>query len=300
MKERHIILIMVVILLMLTIRLFDSKKTEDSFSTNPNHFKSLDELAVFVTLENEIAIHNNPIGEEVESKKTPEYCNRYPNLYATPKTEWKPAEEMEKVCYLTFDDGPSKNTLLVLDILDEYDIKAVFFVVGNEILLSEENQEILKEVANRGHLIALHTYSHDYKKIYASVDAFLNDYEKVFNLVEEVTGQRPYIYRFPGGSYNTSVKGIRKDIIAEMERRGFIYYDWNVSGEDSIGHPSSSTIIKNIKKDLTRYQLPVVLLHDGIENKVTASSLKKIIEQIHDQGYCFGRLDERFPCQFQW
>lgn len=300
MKEKQIINIMVVILLMLTIRLFDSKKAEDNLSMDVSHFDSMDELAVFVTLENEIAIYNNPIGEDVESKKTPEYCNHYPNLYATPKTEWKLPEEMEKVCYLTFDDGPSENTLMILDILDEYDIKAVFFVIGHEIILSEKNQEILKEVANRGHLIALHTYSHDYKKIYASVDAFLADYEKVFNLVEEIAGQKPYIYRFPGGSYNSSVKSIRKDIITEMERRGFIYYDWNVSGEDSIGYPTASSIIKNIKKDLTRYQLPVVLLHDGQENKVTACSLKKIIEQIQDRGYCFGRLDERFPCQFHW
>lgn len=291
---------MIVILLMLTIRLFGSKKTENSLSSDINHFQSIDELAVFVTLENEIAIHNNPIGEEVESKKAPEYSKKYPNLYATPKTEWKSPEEMEKVCYLTFDDGPSENTLKVLDVLDEYDIKAVFFVIGSEIVLSEKNQEILKEVVNRGHLIALHTYCHDYKKIYASVDSFLADYEKVFNLVEDITGQRPYIYRFPGGSYNSSVKWIRKDIISEMERRGFIYYDWNVSGEDSIGYPTASSIVKNIKKDLTRYQLPVVLLHDGQENKITASSLKQIIEQIKENGYHFGRLDERFPCQFLW
>ena len=240
------------------------------------------------------------MSQDVESKKTPEYANRYPNLYAIPKKEWEPAEEQGKICYLTFDDGPSKNTLQVLDVLDEYNIKAVFFVIGNEILLNEENQQILKEVSDRGHLIALHTYSHDYKKIYASVDSFLTDYEKVFNIIEEITGQRPFMYRFPGGSYNSSVKWIRKDIINEMERRGFIFYDWNVSGEDSVGYPTTYSIIKNIKKDLTRYQLPVVLLHDGQTNKVTADALRQVIEKIKEKGYEFGRLDERFPCQFSW
>ena len=300
MKEKHMIVVMVVVLLMLTIRLFSNKKQQQTVSVNGDEFNSTDELAVFVTLENEIAIHNQLIQEDVESKKTPEYSSRYPNLYAVPKTEWDQIEEEKKICYLTFDDGPSENTLQVLDTLDKYKIKAVFFVIGSEVLLDEKNQEILKEVSERGHLIALHTYSHDYKKIYASVDAFLDDYEKVFNVIEELTGQRPYIFRFPGGSYNSCVKYIRRDIITEMKRRGFIYYDWNVSGEDSVGHPSKYTILKNIKRDLNRYHLPVVLLHDGQANKITANSLEDIIKYIQEQGYEFGRLDERTPCQFRW
>ena len=298
MKEGHIILVMIVILIMLMGRLFLDKETQES-KHDSIQFKSYDELAVFVTLENKIKRSEGAIGEDLDAK-TPEYVNRYPNLYAIPRTEWDSIEGEEKICYLTFDDGPSENTLKVLEILDKNQIKATFFVIGEEIELSDKNKEILKEISDHGHMIALHTYSHDYKKIYASVDAFLADYEKVFNLIEEITGQRPYIYRFPGGSYNSTVKRIRRDIIAEMERRGFIYYDWNVSGEDSVGTPTLNSIMRNVKKDLTRYQLPVVLLHDGQPNKTTAKALSSLIEMITEKGYDFGRLDDRFPCQFRW
>lgn len=300
MKERHKILVMIVILIMLILRLFLEEDAKESSLQESILFESNDELAVFVALENQIVRTEGAIGEDLGSKTTPDYVNRYPNLYATPRTEWNSAQDGVKICYLTFDDGPSANTLKVLDVLDKYNIKATFFVIGEEIELNDKNKEILKEISDRGHLIALHTYSHDYKKIYSSVDAFLADYEKVFNLIEEITGQRPYIYRFPGGSYNSSVKKIRKEIITEMERRGFIFYDWSVSGEDSVGKPTSYSILKNVKKDLTRYQLPVVLLHDGQPNKVTAKALTSIIDMIIDKGYIFGRLDDRFPCQFHW
>ncbi len=300
MKERHMILVMLVILIILVLRFILGADTQEAISQEPISFGTNEELAVFVTLENQIARAEGAIGEDIESKKTPDYVNRYPNLYANPRTEWNSIEDGVKICYLTFDDGPSENTLKVLDVLDQYKIKAIFFVIGEEIELNDKNKEILKEISDRGHMIALHTYCHDYRTIYASVDAFLADYERVFNVIEEITGQRPYIYRFPGGSYNSSAKRVRKDIVEEMERRGFIYYDWNVSGEDSVGTPSSYTIMKNVKRDLTRYQLPVVLLHDGQTNQVTAKALSKIIEMISEKGYAFGRLDERFPCQFRW
>lgn len=300
MKEGHMILILMVVFMMLVARLFMNQDVQDPPLVETHSFESEGELAIFVELENQIAYNRIQNEKEGSMHERSEYSNKYPNLYAVPKTEWPPIQEDKKICYLTFDDGPSKNTLKVLDILDEYEIKAVFFVIGEEIMLSEENQAILKEVSERGHMIALHTYSHDYRKIYASVDAFLQDYEKVFNTIEEITGQRPYIYRFPGGSYNSSVKWIRRDIIDEMERRGFIYYDWNVSAEDSVGTPSSRTILKNIKRDLNRYQLPVILMHDGTPNQITAQTLDNIIKMIQENGYSFGRLDERFPCQFKW
>jgi peptidoglycan/xylan/chitin deacetylase (PgdA/CDA1 family) len=85
-----------------------------------------------------------------------------------------------------------------------------------------------------------------------------------------------------------------------MDRRGFVYYDWNVSGNDSIGSPTLYSINKNINKDLTRYQLPVVLLHDGKPNKLTAQNLSGIIDSIRGKGYSFGVLEERFPCQFRY
>lgn len=299
MKEKFIIVVMAVILFFLLAKLFSREGAIEQDRSYMNYIESKAELEVFVTLENEIA-YSQTNTSSMEESKTPDYVRLYPNLYVTPKTQWEEIPEEEKVCYLTFDDGPSKNTLKVLDVLEEQGVKATFFVVGEEIEESEENKEILREVAKRGHLIALHTYSHDYDKIYSSVEAFLADYERVFTLVEEITDQRIYMFRFPGGSYNSYVKRMRRELIDEMNRRGFVYYDWNVSGNDSIGSPTLYSINKNISRDLTRYQLPVVLLHDGKPNKLTAQSLSGIIESIRAKGYSFGVLDERFPCQFRY
>ena len=77
----------------------------------------------------------------------------------------------EKVVYLTLDDGPSKNTQAVLDILDKYNAKATFFVTG----AMPEYKDMIKKAYDKGHTIGMHTYSHDYAKVYASVDAYFQD-----------------------------------------------------------------------------------------------------------------------------
>ena len=100
----------------------------------------------------------------------------------------------DNVIYLTFDDGPSRNTIDILNILDKYNIKATFFVTGNE---SEQGIAVLKEIVKRGHTIGVHSYSHDYKKIYSNVDAFLDDFYKAFDYVYKNTGVKPTIFRFP-------------------------------------------------------------------------------------------------------
>lgn len=331
MKDRILIFIMLLIFLSLLGKLFISgeKKEQSKPAAKNVVYESLDELAIFVTLENEIAANElgitysgdrNIWAKDIRAsilvsdsskdtknatadsdvKREPDYISMYPNLYATPQTEWEEVKEGQKTCFLTFDDGPSAYTKKVLDVLDEKGIKATFFVIGEEIALSKENEEILKEISDRGHIIALHTYCHDYGTIYKSVSAFLADYEKVFNLIEEITGQRPYIYRFPGGSYNKYMRRMRKELILEMERRGFIFYDWNVSAEDAVGNPTSYSIHKNISKDLARYQTPVILMHDGQTNKVTSQALSSVIEMIKKKGYNFDTLDHRKPCQFKW
>jgi peptidoglycan/xylan/chitin deacetylase (PgdA/CDA1 family) len=147
MKEKYVIVVMMVIFLLLIGRLY----TDYSFEDQDNNYISLicnkEELEVFVTLENEIAYNqtNTPCMEE---SKTPDYVNLYPNLYASPKTQWEEIPKDQKVCYLTFDDGPSQNTLKVLEVLEEQQIKATFFVIGEEIECSEENMKILKDVAD--------------------------------------------------------------------------------------------------------------------------------------------------------
>lgn len=320
MKNNTIAYLLLLILLALIGRLiYLNHSSADNLSSNVQ-FEDLNELAIFVTLENEIVrnkqgnileinedyeeveasiILNKDVGDnDIEVSKDPAYVSSYPSLYTVPIGEQKSPGDGRKVCYLTFDDGPSDLTWKILDILDEKNVKATFFVVGET--MSEKEIECLKEIVSRGHKIGLHTYHHDYKSLYRSVDSFLADYEKIYNIVVEATGVKPNIYRFPGGSYNMYVKKIRKQLIVEMERRGFTHYDWNVSGEDAVGKPTTNSIMKNIKKDIYRFQCPVVLLHDSQINSKTVSILPKLIDNIKENGYEFDTLDKREPCQFAW
>ena len=88
------------------------------------------------------------------------------------------APEGEKVVYLTFDDGPSKNTQRVLDILAEYDAKATFFITGQQ----PEYFSMIKRAYDAGHTIGLHSYIHEYDQVYPSVDAYFKDLEKIGEL----------------------------------------------------------------------------------------------------------------------
>lgn len=223
------------------------------------------------------------------------YQNQFPNLYANTGDIPTSLPEKGKVAYLTFDDGPSSRTKDVLDTLREKGIRATFFVVGSEI--NETRSEYLKQMAKDGHTIGIHTYSHNYTDIYASVESYLKDFEKVYNEVYEITGVKPNMFRFPGGSNNAYIKKIRKNLIAEMERRGFVYYDWNVSAEDAVGKPTTHSVRDNVLYAL-RFSYPVILMHDAQLNTITANILPELIETLKKEGYHFDTLEHRKPIQF--
>ena len=138
----------------------------------------------------------------------------------------------EKIVYLTLDDGPSQNTQKVLDILDKYNAKATFFVTG----AMPEYKDMIKKAYDKGHTIGMHTYSHDYAKVYASVDSYFQDLDQIGQLVKEEIGYVPCFIRFPGGSSNTIsanyTKGIMTTLTQEVQARGYQYYDWNGSSGD--------------------------------------------------------------------
>lgn len=224
----------------------------------------------------------------------------YPELYSQREYDSRTGTRTAtgtgaKTVYLTFDDGPSNLTPQVLDLLDQYNAKATFFVVYKE---EERYTQYLSEIVRRGHTLALHSYSHDYKKIYASTEAFLADYDKVYAWVYEETGLRPALYRFPGGSTNakrSSASGIK----AEMARRGFSYYDWNVSSGDGSNLTTTENIIDNICSNVEKFPFPVVLMHDGPGKEATLAALPTVLENLKNMGYTFEALNEYMePVQF--
>ena len=216
----------------------------------------------------------------------PEYTALYPDFYAP---AWDGVRvDGGRVCCLTFDDGPSPNTDRILETLDRYGVKATFFVVGAG--KSAADQERMRKIVAGGHTLAMHSWSHDYKKIYASVEGFLEDVYQLYQYIYEVTGQYPRIFRFPGGSINGYDRGVYQEIIAEMTRRGFVYYDWNASAQDATLYPRpASAIAADCLRGVGR-ELVVVLAHDSAARGTTVDALPAVIEGYQNAGYTFAAL----------
>lgn len=199
-------------------------------------------------------------------------------------------QESKKVAYLTFDDGPSNITKKVLDILEEYNVNATFFLIGSQI--TEDTIPIIEEAIAQGNTIGIHTYTHKGDTIYCSVEAYLEDFQKAEERIYEATRVKPTIFRFPWGSANCYLNQLGDSVIEVLENKGYVYYDWNVSAEDSIGKPTEYSIVHNIEKDFKKYTEPIILMHDSSINDLSAKALPKVIEMIQKEGYRFDTLDK--------
>lgn len=185
-----------------------------------------------------------------------------------------------KKVYLTFDDGPSLNTEEILDILAKDNIKATFFVIGQT---DEHSKKMYERIYKEGHTLAMHSYTHQYQKIYKSVNAYKNDMTKLSDLLFEVTGQRPKFIRFPGGSSNT-VSGVGMDAIIRYTKKvGYVYYDWNVINGDATGQKlTNQQMINNVISGVELYENSVVLMHDCAGKQQTVETLPKIINKLKE------------------
>ncbi len=214
------------------------------------------------------------------------YQAMYPNLYAE-KVE-PSAEDDGKVVYLTFDDGPSNLTIPLLDVLDRYNVKATFFLVGKT---DTQSIKEMKEIVDRGSVVGVHSYSHQYDKIYATPAAFLDDFAKMHELLMSATGVDTHIYRYAGGSVNAHNRNTAKAITDEMNRRGYLYYDWNVCSGDAERGSTGQSIYRKTIDGVHGHKQSVVLFHNTKFKKDTLSQMSKIIETLQKEGYRFATLD---------
>lgn len=211
--------------------------------------------------------------------------------------ENRQAAEKKKTAYLTFDDGPSDNTRKILEVLKEKKAVATFFLIGNEI--TPEREDIVKQTVKQGNAVGVHTYCHEKNKLYCNAESFFDDFNMASDSIKKVTGKKPVLHRFPWGSNNRSVCSYVDSLHEKLQEEGIKSYDWNVSGEDSIGGTvAQSTIFQNVKKDLARYDEPIILLHDSATMDNTAAVLGQIIDYIRSQGYEFATLEKREEYMF--
>ena len=201
------------------------------------------------------------------------------------------------IIYLTFDDGPGQFTDQLLDVLDKYDVKVTFFVTG----AYPKYAHCMKREAEAGHTVAVHTYTHDYAKVYASAEAYWNDFNKINDVIEKQTGKRAALFRFPGGSSNTVSKNYCKGVVTAVAQqaaaKGYKYFDWNVSSGDAGQTKDTDRVYQNVISGIqssTKYgRSSVVLQHDVKSYSVAA--VERIIQWGLQNGYTFMPLSSSSP-----
>lgn len=232
---------------------------------------------------------SNTPAESTASQPTPanSYEALYPDMYV-PEVEKIGAATGEKSVYLTFNNVPSAQTDKILDTLDQQDVKATFFIYCNKNT-DEYLKEAIKKIHDKGHTVGVLTNTYDYQTIYASVDNYLEDFAKVFDIITEATGEKPTVFRFAGGSVNSYNKATIKPIVAEMERRGFTYHDWSLDSGDSNTWATAQQIYDTTTKGILNNGKSVVLM-DNNSNK-TLEQLPAIIQKAKENGYEFKAID---------
>ena len=184
----------------------------------------------------------------------------------------------KKVVALTFDDGPSKYTKKILDILKEEEACATFFIVGNKALFyKEELQRMLKE----GSEIGNHSYSHKWLNR-LSENEFKEEINKTQKVIEDITGFTPKVFRPTYGGYSDKLK--------TYTDLNFIL--WNVDSEDW-KVKNTNKILNNIFKSVKDES--IILMHDNHEYSVKA--LKEIIDNLKNDGYQFVTVSELLEIQ---
>lgn len=249
--------------------------------------------------ENQYAENSNIINdEEIPNQETivkEESINNINNTANLPKLTQAGRENMnniyntnEKIAYITFDDGPSQNiTPQILNILDQYKIKATFFLLGRNVA---RYPSLVKQEYETGHYIANHGYSHEYNTIYASAQTVLEEYTKTEQLIRTVIGQEEYcshLFRFPGGSGGKKYRNVKTEAKQLLSDNDILYIDWNSLTNDSVGKPTQESIMNYLISTVGTKNSVVILMHDAATKQLTADMLPQVLNYLIEQGYTF-------------
>lgn len=201
----------------------------------------------------------------------------------------------DKICFLTFDDGPSNNvTPQILDTLKKEKVPATFFVVG-KALNESSHWWIVREI-NEGHSIAYHSFSHNYNVLYpkrvANPDSIEYEFQLTDQIVKGILGQefKTGAIRYPGGHMSWKGMWVSDQRLANL---GFAWVDWNISSGDAASkYVPADSLIANVKNQTSSWKnVVVVLMHDSGSHQTTADALPKIIKFYKSKGYKFGVLE---------
>lgn len=273
-KKKVFILLFIILLILLLVLFY-------VFNINRKMLK-LSSESNFNNIKNDISNKEDIIAEANPVAKLPILTqigrNNMENIYIT----------NEKIAYITFDDGPSSNiTPQILNILEQYQIKATFFVLGCNV---NRYPDLVKKEYEAGHYIANHGYSHAYDSIYSSVQSVLDEYTRTEESIRNAIGIQQYsshLFRFPGGSGGKKFSTVKTEAKKVLSDNDILYIDWNSLTNDSVGKPTEESIMKTLVSTVGTKNSIVILMHDAASKQLTANMLPQVLNYLVEQGYTF-------------
>ncbi|MBO1627019.1 peptidoglycan-N-acetylglucosamine deacetylase [Bacillus arachidis] len=184
-----------------------------------------------------------------------------------------------KVAYLTFDDGPSKYTAELLNILQQNDAKATFFLIGENV---KQFPELVKREKEEDHYVGMHSMTHNYKKLYTNGE-YVNEMKVNQNLIANILGESPKLTRPPYGS----MPGLNESLRNKTVEENFKVWDWTIDSLDWKYNKipvdaASAQIAQHVLGNVTKPQ-EVILMHDIHPQSVAA--VPAIIKGLKEKGY---------------
>lgn len=189
-------------------------------------------------------------------------------------------EVNEKIAYITFDDGPSKYTSKILDILDENNVKGTFFMLNDNMIVFKDK---VARMEKEGHGIGFHGVSHELKELYKTENSAIEEFKTCNRTFYKITGKTSRLVRIPYGSKPNMMESIYKKFIDE----DFLLWDWTVDTED--WKSTEDQIVSNILYYAREKDRIVILLH---ENQKTVDCLPDIIKILRERGYSIEPITE--------
>ena len=249
---------------------------------------------------NEIAINNEIVENKNKEENKKEEKNEEPKQEVA-KRNYAPLTQdeilklkniyddtTEKQVFLTFDDGPNKSkTEPILDILKKNNVKANFFVLGQR---TEYNSDLIQREYNEGHFIGNHSYTHQYGRIYASVENVWDEYNSTNNKIKEILQNPEFntlIFRFPGGRFGGPDESVKNEAAAQLEDQGIGNIDWNALTRDAESSDTKEQVLQSLKETAEGKTTVVLLMHDASDKQQTVDALQDVIDYFKNEGYTF-------------
>jgi len=194
-----------------------------------------------------------------------------PAIYRGPKAT------SGKVVYLTFDDGPSRYTPAVLNVLKSYNAKATFFLIGSQIRTREATT---RRIAREGHSVQDHTWRHPNLKRLSSIE-ISSQFTRTNRAIRQQGIRQPVCERPPYGAFNNRVRRVSQTL-------GMRTVIWSLDTNDW-RRPGASSIARRVLRGTSNGS--IVLMHDGGGNRSqTVTALKTILRTLKARGYRFETL----------